>query len=325
MSDTSNAPLAVTGCGWVSPIAWGSTEVGPKILESASSNQETATRLIPDEFRSQGEKLPGELKREKAAWVSALAFQACVQSAGLDRENWIPERIGMALSVAQGGPQGMLRFAEEVRGQSPRFVSPIHFPQTVGNFVGGALARAYHLRGPNITVGLQTPWSGLEALLEAGGFLRQGDADVVFAGGVDVWTDQVIEASRHGGLFRHEDREPTESACLFCLQRGDSLAPDQKVLAWLDPTVRPAIPTDSSASDPATALATPLSLHAWENRESADLKMPSLGSLLGMSPSSMGPAAVALAFPLLSSEKIDTLTVSAPGAYALSFHRSPTL
>ena len=57
----------------------------------------------------------------------------------------------------------MIRFAEEVRAQSPRFVSPIHFPETVGNYLAAALARGFGFRGPNLTLAGDS--AGMEAVV----------------------------------------------------------------------------------------------------------------------------------------------------------------
>lgn len=118
----------------------------------------------------------------------------------------------MVLGCALAGQLGMIGFAQEVRSQSARFVSPLHFPQTVGNYAAGALARSFHIRGPNLTVARGVA-SGLEAVVAGCRIIRDGLADVVLAGGADTFVDALIPA------LREESQDLAEGACWFVLER----------------------------------------------------------------------------------------------------------
>jgi 3-oxoacyl-[acyl-carrier-protein] synthase II len=118
----------------------------------------------------------------------------------------------------------MIDFANDVRGQSARFVSPIRFPQTVGNYIAGALARAYDIRGPNSTIANGIA-SGLDAVIEGCAILAAGQAELIYAGGVDRLTPQLVSGlSRHGSQSSGPPAEAmfSDGACLFVLEREDS-------------------------------------------------------------------------------------------------------
>jgi 3-oxoacyl-(acyl-carrier-protein) synthase len=167
---------------------------------------------VPDDVLDDYPHLSNELKRDKGAWMTAVALEHACGQASLDRESFEPERVGMVLGCALAGQLGMINFANEVRQQSPRFVSPLHFPQTVGNYISGALARAYQIRGPNATLSCGSA-SGLDAIAEGVSLLSSGAADVVFAGGTERLSEELV-----AGLA--DLNAPVgEGACLFVLER----------------------------------------------------------------------------------------------------------
>lgn len=236
--------IVLTGCGWVTPFAVGSIE---EVLAAACDAPprpplDQLYWAIPDLTVERYAHLSKELKSDTGAWVTATAFERARREAGLDVESLAPERVGMALGCALAGQLGMIQFANEVRQQSARFVSPIHFPQTVGNYVAGALARSYDIRGPNTTLAGGCA-SGVDAIVEGCRLLRAEEADVIFAGGFDCLSDALAVGLIEAGLARRPDRaasaddespclRPSEGACLFVLERrGDAQRRGAGVLA----------------------------------------------------------------------------------------------
>ncbi|MFH0982491.1 MAG: beta-ketoacyl synthase N-terminal-like domain-containing protein [Planctomycetota bacterium] len=212
--------IVLTGCGWVTPFAAGSiATVLTAAPEAAGRGPSAEDRYwaVPDSRLADRPHLSKELTGNKGAWMTAVAFEHARREAGLQPNSVAPERIGLALGCALAGQLGMIEFANEVRQQTARFVSPIHFPQTVGNYVAGALARAYNLRGPNVTLSSGVA-SGLDALIEGCRLLRAGEADVVFAGGTDCMSDALAL-----GLAEPGPDAPrlSEGACLFVLERAE--------------------------------------------------------------------------------------------------------
>ena len=216
MAGSASEQIALTGCGWVTPFAAGSIST---VLEAARRHRGGPTTdedhwAVPDDSLADDLDLAKELRSDRGAWMTAVAFEHARRTAGLTGASVAPERVGLALGRALAGQLGMIEFADEVRRQTARFVSPIHFPQTVGNYVAGALARGYDIRGPNTTLSSGIA-SGLDAVIEGCRLLRRGVADVVFAGGSDSMSKALALGLTEPGVAL------SEGACLFVLERAE--------------------------------------------------------------------------------------------------------
>ncbi len=208
--------VVITGCGWVTPFAAGGIEA---VLQAAAGR--TAPPVlsegywpVPDQLLEGYPDLSSECRNDPGAWLTAVAFELARREASFMPGTVPPERVGLVLGNALAGQSGMIDFANDVREQSPRFVSPIRFPQTVGNYIAGALARAYDVRGPNSTIA-NGPASGLDAIVEACSLLTAGKADMVFAGGTERLTPALAMGLAEPGVMF------SDGACLFVLQRSD--------------------------------------------------------------------------------------------------------
>ncbi|MFQ5590324.1 MAG: beta-ketoacyl synthase N-terminal-like domain-containing protein [Phycisphaerae bacterium] len=212
-AQADSGSVVITGCGWVTPFAAGTIR---DVLEQAANLQRPEVLdggywAVPEAIRQNYPGIPAELGRDREGWIAAAALEAARKSAALGDDDVNPERVGMVLGSAAAGQVGMMNFATEVRQQSARFVSPIHFPQTVGNYVDGALARGYHIRGPHATLACGAA-SSLEAMVEAAGVIRTKRADVVYAGGVSALTAELAQGVSGSGA-RH-----SEGACVFVME-----------------------------------------------------------------------------------------------------------
>ena len=216
MKSSSIEPVVITGCGWVTPFAVGS--IG-EILAAARDDsvrppEATGYWGVPDGLRDGYPDLTGELKADRGAFITAVALEHARRDASLKPDSYPSERVGMVLGCALAGQLGMIEFANEVRAQTPRFVSPLHFPKTVGNYIAGALARGCDIRGPNSTVACGAP-SGLSAVVEAYRLVGTGRADVVFAGGTELLSSELAQGLDEPGVCL------SEGACLLVIERGE--------------------------------------------------------------------------------------------------------
>ena len=214
MQSQSSHSIVITGCGWVTPFAAGGIEA---VLQTAAgqapdSNKSQGYRPIADNLLAGYTDLSPECRNDPGAWLTAVAFE-CVRRDAMFVSGSVPsERVGLVLGNALAGQSGMIDFANDVRQQSPRFVSPIRFPQTVGNYITGALSRAYDIRGPNSTIANGSA-SGLVAIIEGCALLSTGKVDVIFAGG----TERLTPALAAG--LAEPDVIFSDGACLFVLER----------------------------------------------------------------------------------------------------------
>jgi len=217
--ETSNIhqEIVITGGGWLTPHILGSIASLASQLHQRRATVDTDQLYcaMPDDLAERFPDLPKEIRRERDLLVAAVALNFALAEAKLSLADTAPERIGIVLGCALAGQGGMIQFADEVRAQSPRFVSPLNFPQTVGNYTAGGIGRSYHIRGPSITLSCGTA-SGLEAIACAAEHLRTDDLDVVIAGGFDLLTASLARA------MPREPFAPAEGACLFVLEKQDS-------------------------------------------------------------------------------------------------------
>ncbi|UCC31212.1 MAG: hypothetical protein JSU86_02830 [Phycisphaerales bacterium] len=248
MAVSASDPVVLTGCGWVTPFAAGSIadvltaacpsrglsrRAGTRTTASTESHEplgDEGFRSVPGEWIDDYPEFAKELKLDKGAWMTAAALVHACRDASLQIESLDAARVGLALGCGLAGQLGMIDFACEVREQSSRFVSPIHFPQTVGNYIAGALARGFKIRGPNITLAAGDA-SGLDAIVEACGFITAGGADVAFAGGTEQLSKPLA------GSLARPGEALGEGSCLFVLERSGhatarSTRPLARVTRW---------------------------------------------------------------------------------------------
>ncbi|MGD2108915.1 MAG: beta-ketoacyl synthase N-terminal-like domain-containing protein [Phycisphaerae bacterium] len=220
----STGPIVLTGCGWITPFAAGNVCEILKAGQGLGGREQWKNALdaakywaVPDSKVAEFPNLGKEVRRDKGAWIASVAFELACIDASLDIDSLDGVRLGLALGCGLAGQIGMVQFADEVRKQSPRFVSPIHFPQTVGNYIAGALARAYDIRGPNVTLANDDA-SSLDAIAEAAALLDNADAEIMIAGGVEPLTDELAAGFDETATFL------SEGACLFVMETSDHAA-----------------------------------------------------------------------------------------------------
>jgi hypothetical protein len=209
--------IAITGCGWVTPLAVGDVATVLKAYAGRKSEAPTASNYepIPPGIFATFTNLSGEAAKEEPVQLAAVALELAWQNAGLDSPSYASECKGLVLGSALAGVSGMIDFANDVRAQSTRFVSPIRFPQTVGNYICGALARCYDFRGPASTIACGSA-SSLEAIREGCALLSSRQADVVIAGGTELLSPEIAEG------FNQPDVRFADGACLFVLESEDA-------------------------------------------------------------------------------------------------------
>lgn len=218
--------VVVTGSGWVTPFAHGTIEAvrTAASMAIAAHGADASGVLrgarISDELVRALPAVSEEVARDRASRIAARALQLAYEEAGVTRANFPVERIGLCLDYASAGVGGMIAFANDVRKQSARFVSPIRFPQTVGNYVAGAIARACNIRGPNETLA-GCDESNRFSIDEARDLLIEGDADLMFAG---VMSLQVTELGDSSAGFSQLEMENVWFVALELKSHAESRA-----------------------------------------------------------------------------------------------------
>jgi 3-oxoacyl-[acyl-carrier-protein] synthase II len=188
--------VVVTGIGCVTPIGLGVEGFRDGLRRRASAVREIdwfdaspfRSRIAApvDGFDPLDYVDAARAKRiDRYSQFALAATRLAVDDAGIRPENEDGDRIGVQLGSALGG----IAFAEEQMGQyvtgGLRAISP-NLALTV--FIGAAscnVAMEFGFTGPNATNGMSCA-SGAIAIGEGWRHIRDGDADVVVAGGVEA-------------------------------------------------------------------------------------------------------------------------------------------
>ena len=120
-----------------------------------------------------------------------VAASQAMEDAGLTE---IPEaesdRYGVAIGSGIGGIVTIEKTHETLMKSGPRRVSPFFVPGSVINMISGNVSIRYGLRGPNIAI-VTACTTGTHNIGMAGRLIRDGDVDVMVAGGAEMATSPV--------------------------------------------------------------------------------------------------------------------------------------
>ncbi|HET9948372.1 MAG TPA: beta-ketoacyl-[acyl-carrier-protein] synthase family protein [Longimicrobiales bacterium] len=185
----------ITGIGPVTAAGVG-TEALLAGLRACRSPVTTLTRFDPSPFRSH---MAAEVDFDAAAWMGAkgarrvdrfvqlarVAAELALADSGLDAGSVEPDRVAVQMGSAMGGiAHAEVQLRAYLEGGA-RQVDPRVATTT---FVGAAschVAIAHGFTGPNATNAMSCA-AGTMAVGEAARLIRQGEADVAIAGGVEA-------------------------------------------------------------------------------------------------------------------------------------------
>ena len=136
----------------------------------------------PDDFLN-----PKEQRRNDPFILYGLCagMDAMTDSGFTPRDEADAERAGVLFGSGIGGVQTISTGTDIIRDQGPHRLSPFFIPSAIINLIGGQLAIKYHLLGPNTTVSTACA-TGTHAIGDATRIIRNGEADVMLAGGAEA-------------------------------------------------------------------------------------------------------------------------------------------
>jgi 3-oxoacyl-[acyl-carrier-protein] synthase II len=106
-----------------------------------------------------------------------------------------PDRIGIVVGSAQGSMDSIVRFTHETLSHdSPEYVNPALFPNTVMNCAAGQTAIWHSVKGPNATIS-SGELSSFAAIKYAISLLENNYADTLISGGIEELTEVNIAAN----------------------------------------------------------------------------------------------------------------------------------
>jgi len=204
MTRDSGRPAAITGIGCVTnfgcgfPCAWngqlGSMAVTrARSVDNASGHTTLTTQAPPaGELEAWFSKL-GYPRPSRATLMALLAAQEAWLMSGLSS---LPasSRIGVMINRCFGEIDIQTRYYRTLRERGPVAASGLDFVQSLANTVLGRVAMELKARGPSVlVVGPSVFGLALDAL-------RNNEADVIVAGGVDHLADYVCDLCDAAGL-----------------------------------------------------------------------------------------------------------------------------
>jgi 3-oxoacyl-[acyl-carrier-protein] synthase II len=240
--------VVVSGIGPVTPVGVGREPFWSSLAEGRSGIGEL-TRFEAEGFpvRISGEVRdldpsafmePKEVRRTDRVVHFALAA-AKLAHADAGSPELQPERTAVTMGAGIGGMETLEEQIRVLVERGPDRVSPFTVPAMMPNAAAGHVAMALGLTGPNMGI-VTACAASAHAIGEAFRMIREGRADVAFAGGSDASITPVSIASfaRMGALSRNPDparaSRPfdrardgfvlSEGACVLVLEEAERAA-----------------------------------------------------------------------------------------------------
>ena len=202
MSDSNGGPpngkrrVVITGIGALTPIGTGAEGLWEGLKRRESAVQKIS-RFDPSPFRTRIAAQVNDFeptdymdrqrvkRTERYAQFSIAASRMAIEDAGLDPAAEDPDRVGVLMGSALGGvAYGEGQFTSYVQN-GVRGVDPMLALAVYNGAASCNVAIEFGFTGPNSTNGMSCA-SGAIAVGDGWRAIRDGDADVVLAGGVET-------------------------------------------------------------------------------------------------------------------------------------------
>lgn len=193
--------VVITGIGLVAPLVAAWQELPVRLARGDTAI--AALPAIPGAYGALVDEIPladvpaelrsrlGRLDRF-CRLLLAAAFRA-LDSAQLPAAAVAGERCGLSVGTGLGCLLTNAEFNQKLIEQGPSAASPRLFAYTVSSAAAGELSIALALKGPNQTIH-QGVAAGLGAVAWAAEQIRQGQADLMLAAGVDALGEPLLQA-----------------------------------------------------------------------------------------------------------------------------------
>ena len=208
--------VAITGMGAVTPMGndvpstWDGVVAGRSGVDfiQAFDAAEYPVRIAGEvkEFDPTGLAPPKEARRLDRSILFALsASKEALADAGVN--GYEPDRVGVVLGSGIGGFNELMRQYDVLKERGPDRVSPSFLPNVLVDSASGHVAIQLGIRGPNYAV-VSACATGSHSIGEGADLVRNGQADVILAGGTEGCIHPLILAgfcSMRGLVAEDED------------------------------------------------------------------------------------------------------------------------
>ena len=130
-------------------------------------------------------------KKERRRMDEFILYALGASDEALRDANWTPEtekdreRTGVLIGSGIGGLQSIASSQMDLHNGGPRKVSPFFIPSALINLASGQVSIKHGLKGPNHSV-VTACATGAHAIGDSARIIREGDADVMLAGGAEA-------------------------------------------------------------------------------------------------------------------------------------------
>lgn len=189
---------ALTPCGLDVPSTWDAMVHGRSGIRAISSfDTEGWPVRIAGELQGYDPAAHfgrHELKRlDRFAQLARVSAEQAVLDAGLELPGAQPERVGVYLGTGIGGLAEIERGFGPLEAHGYKGLSPFFLPRILTNMAAGNVALRHGAKGPSLCVATACA-AGNHSIGEAWRVIRDGQADVVLAGGTEACITPVAVA-----------------------------------------------------------------------------------------------------------------------------------
>ncbi|MFZ5964623.1 beta-ketoacyl-ACP synthase II [Thalassococcus sp. BH17M4-6] len=201
--------VVVTGLGLVTPLACGVEESWSRILDGksgagpitkfdASHLATTYACEVPHGDGTDGTFNADDWldKKEQRKVDDFILYGIAAAEQAVRDADWKPEdeesrlRTGVMIGSGIGGLNSIAETALLIRDKGPRRVSPFFIPGALINLISGNVSIRYGFKGPNHSV-VTACSTGAHAIGDAARLIKDGDADVMIAGGAEAAISEI--------------------------------------------------------------------------------------------------------------------------------------
>ena len=195
--------VVVTGLGLVTPLACGVEESWKAILEGksgagpitkfdASNLATTYACEVPYGDGSDGTFNPDDwmAPKERRKVDDFILYGIAAAEQAVKDAGWTPEdeedllETGVLIGSGIGGLNSIAETAILIKERGPRRVSPFFIPGALINLISGQVSIKFGFKGPNHSV-VTACSTGAHAIGDAARIIKDGDAEVMIAGGAE--------------------------------------------------------------------------------------------------------------------------------------------
>ncbi len=214
--------VVITGVGALTPLG----NCAPEIWDALKAGRSGIRKITVFDPKNVGVKVAGQLnfnptqyidhkdarRMSRDSQITLVAAREAARDAGLSPDDLLPEaeRIGVVTGTTLGGYELGVR---QIMPFPQTRIGPFVLLNSLANMPGYYVAREFHAEGPSLAISTACA-SGAQAIGEAANMIWRGEADVVFAGGVEALLEECLLAGLEAMgvmVLGHEDNPA--SAC----------------------------------------------------------------------------------------------------------------